>query len=123
MFVMDLSPRYYAPVRIPIQDANGQLSEVTFDAHFERLTNAEITAYMEDKQLTTEDAVRKVMKGWKLVKTKDGLDAPFNEENFAWLLNIPGAAKAIWDALLLSAYRPQGAFSAQGQGVEAAEKN
>ena len=123
MIVMDLSPRYYAPVRIPIQDANGQLSELTFDAHFVRLTHAEIIAHMEDKELSTEEAVRKVMKGWKLVKTKDGSDASFNEENFAWLLNIPGAPKAIWDALLLSAYRPQGAFSTQGQGVEAAEKN
>ena len=123
MLVLDLSPAYFAPVRLPILDAYGALTEIKFDAQFRRLSHAELKAYMEDASLSKEQAVRQVMVGWKLVMDKDGLPVSFGDENFARLLNIPGASNAIWEGLLLSAYRPEEAISAQGQGPEAAEKN
>lgn len=121
MLNLDMSPAYYAPVRLPVLDAQGQLADMVFDAYFRRLGQTEIDKLLGDKDLVATDAVRQVVLGWKLVVDGQGLPVPFSADNLGRLLDIPGMAAAILQGFVRSWAPTEGASSAAG--AEAAQKN
>lgn len=121
MFVMDLSPAYFAPVRITLLDADGALQEHVFDMQFVRFTQSQIDAFVNAKDISAEDACKQVVRNWRHVVDAQGLAVPFSADNLDRLLKIPAIAAAVLQAFVRSWTPTEGTASAAGQ--EAAEKN
>lgn len=67
-FKLDLSPAYFAPVSLPLLDANGTLQRHVFDAQFKRLDETELEAMqrrMDSGQLDDNRLLDEVMCGWR----------------------------------------------------------
>jgi hypothetical protein len=121
MFIMELSPAYFAPVRITLLDADGILQEHVFDMQFVRFTQSEVDEFVSAKDLSTEDACKQVVRNWRHVMDAQGLAVPFSADNLDKLLKIPGMAAGVLQALVRSWTPTEGSASAAGQ--EAAQKN
>ena len=116
MICIDPSPSYFAPVKLPMLDADGALQEHRFDVLFKRLTAAEVKAFFEpgaDRPAKQSDAdvVRPFVLGWREVKDAKGYDVPFSQEALARLLEIPNAGTWIMTALFESWNPSTGAVS------------
>ena len=130
MICIDPSPSYFAPVKLPMLDADGALQEHRFDVLFKRLTAAEVKAFFEPRaegidgqtigKQSDADVVRPFVLGWREVKDAKGYDVPFSQEALARLLEIPNAGTWIMTALFESWNPSTGAVSL---AAKAAEKN
>jgi hypothetical protein len=121
MFFMDLSPAYFAPVRISLLDADGALQEHVFDVQFVRFTQSQVEEFVNAKDLSTEDACKQVVRNWRHVVDAQGLSVPFSADNLDKLLKIPGMAAGVLQGFVRSWIPTEGSATASGQ--EAAEKN
>ena len=106
MLVLNMSPTYFAPVRIKLLDAEGALQEHRFDAQFERWNMDQIKAYFESTtQRSDADVARSALKGWRHIGRPGGVAFEFNDANLEELLQVPGMATALVEALIQS-WRP-----------------
>jgi hypothetical protein len=121
MFVMDLSPAYFAPVQKTLLDANGALKKHVFDMQFVRFTQSQIDAFLDAKDISAKDACKQVVRNWMYVVDTQGLAVPFSADNLDQFLEIPGMAADVLQAFVRSWNPTEGSVSAAGQ--EAAEKN
>lgn len=118
--VMDLSPAYFAPVKVSLLDADGNLQQHQFDVQFVRLNKAGIETFIEDQQSAADDIVFKVVRNWRHVTDAQGLSVPFSEDNLKLLLAVPGMGNALLQAFVASWVPKEGCTAA---GEEAAQKN
>ena len=88
------------PVKVQIPRDGGGYEAATFDATFKRLTRSEaeeMGGKVFSGELSGVDAVRSILVGWAGVMAGDE-PIPFSEMNRERLLDIPGAAVAIFGA-------------------------
>ena len=112
MFKLDLSPTYFAPVSLPMLNAEGVLENHQFDARFRRLDTAQVDALMQEGEagnLKDEPTVRGHMVGWRGVQDADGTEIPFSDDALNKLLAINGARAALARAFLRSLDPQEGA--------------
>lgn len=121
MFIMELSPAYFAPVKVSLLDADGNLKEHEFDMQFVRMTQLEIDEFVAQETVSALDAVKRVVRNWRHVMDAQGLAVPFSEDNLAKLLTIPGVAASILKAFIQSWSPVEGVKGATSE--EAAQKN
>jgi hypothetical protein len=98
VFVIDMSPSYFWPVKFSIPKENGTGHQVVeFDAEFHRMDTDQITAIGQGGG-TNDDMAVKLVRGWRGITDRSGSAVPFSEGACAKLLKIPGAAAAVLNA-------------------------
>jgi hypothetical protein len=119
MFIIDLSPTYFWPVRFTVPNGSGEQQTCEFEAEFTRLDVDQMTALgvrQRDEKLTDAQVVEQLLVGWRGITDRSGSAVSYSAEARARLLKIPGVAVAILDAFTESMKPPAGKQSA-------AEKN
>jgi len=89
------SETYKYPVKLATLNEAGEVVTTTFTAVFQRLTDDQIQALIDERVSDKEIAAR-YLKGW------EDVDAPFNDANLARLLNITGMKRAVAKAMFES---------------------
>lgn len=101
MFVLNLSPLYWAAVRfdMPSADAAGTRVQHSFLARFPRMTTAELEEFgarARRENLTDSQIATELLKGWgDDLRDAAGQPLPFTAENVAAVLMVAGLAVAV----------------------------
>ena len=78
------------PVKGTIADENGKPVPFAFVLLCTRLTQTEIEAAMEDKNAPVRDFIQGVTNGWEDVLDAAGQPLPFDDDNFAAVMDQAG---------------------------------
>ncbi len=94
------TPKFSAPVTVPIANDKGGFDDNTFTAWFKRPKTEELPAL---RQISNEDLVRSHLVGWDLEDFDTKQDVPFSPETKEAVLQIPPStqyiALAFWEGV------------------------
>lgn len=91
------------PVEVDVPTDEGRKRKQTFDAQFEVVQQSEIDKLIRSLEgKTPTEAVEPYFVSFRRVEDEDGAVLEPNAENRHALLEVPGVARALWNAFLRS---------------------
>ena len=105
-FVLEEDPAsIFWPVKFDVGQSGGTYRRMTFEAEFRVIGNEELQElFNPDGEVAKSDYewATQVLIGWRGIQDKEGEEVPFTTKNLKALIDKPGIAKAIADALIES---------------------
>lgn len=99
MFIVDLSPTFWAPVRFEVQREDGTGRDLhEFDVQYPRMdeqAHAELDKRITDEKWSDRQTAAHLMQGWRNVASADKTPLAFTAENVQRVLAIDGVPRAV----------------------------